>query len=170
MKHLARNTGKFEWYTPVQIVDAARCVMGGIDLDPASSELANQNVLADRFYTIADDGLQLDWRADRVWLNPPYARGVIDNWIDKLFYEVARGHIGQWMCLVNNATDTRWAQRLLSGSSAVCFLRGRVRFETPDGADGKAPLQGQMVVYGGMYGMPRKLDFRRVFETSGTVF
>jgi len=143
--HVANNSGDNEWYTPPEFIEAARLVMGSIDLDPASSEVANRTVGAERIYTAADDGLKLVWEG-RVWMNPPYEKGLIDRFAEKLRAEVAAGNVKEAVVLVNNATDTRWFATLCEVGSMLCFPTGRVRFYKPDGERG-APLQGQAVIY-----------------------
>lgn len=66
----------FEDYTAPRIVEPARAVLGRIDLDPASCELANSVVKAEFFWTLDDpDPLAKDceWGdgSTRVFLNPP---------------------------------------------------------------------------------------------------
>lgn len=72
------GTGENEWYTPAEHLERARQVLGSIDLDPASSDFAQQRVKAAQHFTIEDDGLKREW-AGRVWLNPPYAQPAISH-------------------------------------------------------------------------------------------
>jgi phage N-6-adenine-methyltransferase len=160
--HVSANSGENEWYTPPEYIEAARDVMGSIDLDPASCETAQANVKAKRFYTIDDDGLANKWTGN-VWLNPPYSKESIGQFAAKLVAE--SGRIQQAIVLVNNATDTAWFHELASVASAVCFLRGRVKFLDQTGRPANTPVQGQAVLYVG----PNVEHFRSRFSTFGLV-
>ena len=145
--HVGDNTGMPEWYTPPEILDAARRVLGAIELDPASSKIAQKNVRAKRFYTVEQDGLSKVWSGN-VWLNPPYTSGLVDAFVAKLCEHYASGDVPAALLLVNNATDTMWFQDAACRASAICFTCGRVKFLDQDGNPG-APLQGQAIVYYG---------------------
>jgi hypothetical protein len=74
-----------EWFTPRPLVEAARQVLGGIDLDPASHREANRIVRARRFYDERANGLRRPWFG-RVFVNPPgglvaeFWHRLIDSW------------------------------------------------------------------------------------------
>ncbi len=74
-RHLSESN---EWYTPKPIVDAGRSLMGGIDLDPASNEFANQVVGAKVILTASDNGFTRGWSyrslPTKVLHNPPGGR------------------------------------------------------------------------------------------------
>lgn len=159
---VSHNSGENEWYTPAPLIAAARAVMGGIDLDPASSEVANRTVQAARFFTAEDDGLAQEWPVGRIWMNPPYAKGLIEPFARRLADEVAGG--SDAIVLVNNATETEWFQVIGAACSAMCFPKARVRFLDPDGIPG-SPLQGQVVLYCG----PNAAAFEAAFRQFGLV-
>jgi hypothetical protein len=61
----------YEWITSRDLIDSAHLLMGGIDLDPASSVKANEYVNAKHFYTPKEDGLNdMDWFGN-VYVFPP---------------------------------------------------------------------------------------------------
>ena len=160
--HVANNSGNNEWYTPAQFIEAARSVLGGFDLDPASSEIANRTVKADRIFTAEDDGLKQEWPVGRIWMNPPYAQPLMGQFASKFAAEIRRGSEG--VVLVNNATETGWFQEIAAECSAICFPRARIKFLDPDGNPG-APLQGQAIIYCG----PDADAFEEAFHTFGLV-
>ncbi|MEK9721963.1 MAG: DNA N-6-adenine-methyltransferase [Rhodospirillaceae bacterium] len=144
--HVKHNSGNNEWYTPPNIIEAAREVFGGtIHLDPASSPVANQTVGAGVFFTKEDDGLTRDWRFyGNIWLNPPYSRDLFPAFVKKVVDEV-KGK-ARMLVLVNNGTETLAGQMLLGACDAVCFLHKRVRYLDETGKPKYTPLQGQMVL------------------------
>ena len=103
---------------------------GTIDIDPASSAIANKTVQAPEYYTKENSGLDVDWHGN-VWLNPPYAQPLISLFCEKLINSCET--INQACVLVNNATETGWGNSLLSGCDAVCFVKGRIKYIDEDG-------------------------------------
>lgn len=162
--HLSQQS--FEWYTPKKYVEAARRVMGEIDLDPASSEQANRIIRAKQFYDQTSDGLTQTWKARTIWLNPPYCKAGNtsnqDRWTAKLLAEYKAGHINEAIVLVTAAVETTWFHRLYQYS--LCFVKGRIAFTTPLGRRGSA-TKGSIFVYLGK----RKEIFYQVFRRFGAV-
>ena len=108
---------------------------------------------ADRFYSREDDGLAQPWVAKTVWLNPPYSAKGMERFVNKLEYEFKEARsFREALVITNNATETKWAQKLARMAHAVCFLSSRVAFKrinefgevwTPR----SGTLQGQMMWY-----------------------
>lgn len=149
-----------EWYTPGWVIEAARSVMGEIDLDPASCELAQETVQAGLYWTKQQDGCRAGWFG-RVWLNPPYSTPAA--FVDKLIDSYTAGDVKQACVLLNNSTETRWFQRLLARFPVV-FFNQRLAFWRHDHADVGA-RQGQAVFYLG----PEVERFCDIFGDHGIV-
>lgn len=147
-RNVLHSSESNEWYTPAQYVDAARELMGGIDLDPATSEQANATVKAKKIYTVDDDGFAKQWKGC-VWLNPPYGReeGEGSNqarWTQKLIDEYKAGRVIEAVLLVNAAPANKWFAPLWE--YLVCFTDHRIRFQSPIG-ESSQPTHSNALVY-----------------------
>ena len=161
---MASLGGVNDWYTPSKWIELARSAMGSIDVDPASHYVAQRTVQADDWYDQEQDGLKHDWPGN-VWLNPPYSRGLIDKFVDKLLDQFARGDTKQAIVLVDSRTDTQWFNKLCSMASAVAFTRGRVHFYN-ETVKSSSPVSGSAFVYLG----PRMQEFKLAFDSDCIVF
>lgn len=156
------SSNSVEWYTPSQYVEAAREVMGGIDLDPASCERANETVCAGRYFSEKEDGLQQEW-SGRVFLNPPYG-GLCPSFIRKLIEQFQARRVQQAIVLVNaHATDTSWFGLLWDYT--LCFTDHRIEFFAGTGARSTSSTNGNVFVYMGQHAE----RFREVFQQFGRI-
>ena len=156
-------TGDNEWYTPVQYIDAAREVMGEIDLDPATSEFGQGRIKAKKYYTVENDGLKQSW-CGKVWMNPPYSQPEIKYFISKLISELGAKNTKEAIVLTHNYTDTEWFHGLISVADCICFTKGRIKYEKHDGTIA-CPTQGAAFFYTGC----NEKKFREVFSRFGFV-
>jgi len=173
--HLSKTN---EHYTPAEYVQAARDVLGLIDLDPASCAVAQQTVKAERFFTKEENGLAHTW-VGSVWLNPPGGRlekgdpAAIEfgtksravAWWRKLATDFERCHVSEAIFLafnielLSNGQDP--SERFLSpaGANAICIPEKRIRFT------GSSPTHANAILY---LGKDATL-FSRVFSAFGSV-
>ena len=140
-----------EWYTPPQYIDSARKVLGSIDTDPASNDLAQSVVQATTYCTIDNPSLDCEWHGT-VWLNPPYSRGKLKPFTDKFIQEYEAGNISQGIVLTQSYTDTKWFHELMEWRTAVCFTKGRIKFYGREGTKHRtqhSPIAGSVFMYFG---------------------
>lgn len=135
-----------EWYTPPDIIERARAVLGGIDLDPASNDTAQQWIQAATYYT-AETLLQAPW-AGRVWLNPPFDNTA--DWVERLNACYTRGDVTAAILLVNSAPGYLWWENLWR-QRPVCLMRDRLRFYTPKAKPGGQAKKGTTIAYYGAH-------------------
>jgi ParB family chromosome partitioning protein len=116
-----------EWYSPPEVIEAARQAMGGIDLDPASCAVANQIVQADRFYSLKEDGLRQPWFG-RVWLNPPYAK-LAPRFVSRFAEQFRAGAVQQGVLLLGTHHETTdWFRALSRLGPIKCVPSRRLQF------------------------------------------
>ncbi len=91
------------------------------------------------------DGLTIDWNLSN-FVNPPYARYIIDKWIKKGFEEWKKGKTVVF--LIASRTDTQWWHNYIMKADEIRFVEGRLKF---DNYKCGAPFPSAVVVFRGQY-------------------
>lgn len=174
-----------DWYTEPKYIHAAREVMGGIDLDPASEAEANKVIQATTYYTKEQNGLLLPWKG-RIFLNPP--GGLVVEFWEKLMFSLAEPTMDEskvtefiWIGYSLEQLQTLQVCPRVPQDFSICTPKKRIAFVENDAKralrvqkclkDGKAfkektsPSHANYIVYSG----PNIAMFKAVFQKFGHV-
>lgn len=141
--HHTTEAGTDDWRTPRDFFEKLHREFGFV-LDAAASP---QNAMLPRYWTREDNALAQDWVGvgGAVWCNPPYGRDVLD-WLAKAFHAAQGG--STVVMLIFARTDTRWWHEYAMRAAEIRLVRGRLRFEKPDGTRGApAPVPSAVLVF-----------------------
>lgn len=184
------DSGNVEYYTPPNIIEAARKTLGVITLDPASSAVANARVRAIAYYSpeLGLDGLAEPWFGT-VWLNHPFSKGEkqckkicnkekcrerghhIDTdipgnaeWVNRLVTAYVTKEIESACCITWANMSEKWFSPLLEYPH--CIPYGRVHYYKPDGEQTNSANKGSVITYLGR-DIPA---FIQAFQAVGKVY
>jgi hypothetical protein len=157
------------WFTPAMYLDKAREVLRSIDLDPYSSKDANAVIRAKHFFTLQRRAPSAEkWpEVETCWMNPPYSGDIVFDAVNRFCDAFDLGKFCRGIVLVNNATETRFFQRLLATACAVCLTDHRIAFENKDGKRISGNTRGQAFLYFDRNNEPSV--FARAFGEFGAV-
>lgn len=83
------------------------------------------------------DGLEISWKGERVYCNPPYGR-VVKDWLDK----AKEADLAVY--LLPSRTDTAWWHDYALKADEIRFIRGRLKFGD---ATNSAPFPSVILVF-----------------------
>ena len=109
-----------DYYTPSWLFEDMAVTF---DLDVAAPPGGVPWIPANRFYTMADDGLSQPWEG-RVWMNPPYSEAT--PWVER-FVAHRNG-----IALLPIPNGPRWLEDMWNLSDGVMLMKGHTRFVRPN--------------------------------------
>lgn len=122
-----QTVGKSQTHlTPRWIIER----LGPFDLDPCAADPRPWDCAHDN-YVEADSGLSLQWHG-RVWLNPPFNRYEVGDWISRM------ARHGRGTALLHARTETDWFRPIWDYANAILFLSNRIKFCKADGTEHSA--------------------------------
>lgn len=127
-----------EWYTPKWLIDT----LGPFDLDPCSPKDRPYDT-ATVHWTKEQDGLFMPWGEGRVWLNPPYSRVLLRQFVVRMAQ-----HDNGIALLVNRTDNVLFQEVIFPTADSMLFMRHRVKFLRPDGTTGRPFFGNCLIAWG----------------------
>jgi hypothetical protein len=172
-----QDSGDTERYTPEHIMSLVQEFFSEIDLDPASTKLANKTVKAKRIITKKGDGLTKPWLAETLWLNHPFAKGenpCKPNCKKKICNDPSASNYRGHHISVRIPSNLDWIRKLLKEyelgnfkesinisfvnsseawnqllllNGTQCFIAKRLEYHSPTGKKSGGVTKGSMLTY-----------------------
>lgn len=164
-----------QWFTPIEIINRVKEVLGEINLDPASSIEANKRVGAQNIITVEQNSLISEWSGGSIFLNPPGGKlknksNMVLFW-QKLMEHKERGLLKEAIFLafsLEALQSTQGKDCSSIGEFTLCIPKKRIAFDKPDGTKGSVPSHSNVIVY--IPGTVNNRDkFVKAFETLGII-
>lgn len=149
--------------TPQPLLSLVYDCLGPLNLDPCSNSHLHPQVLADKYYTVLEDGLQHPWYGT-AFVNPPYT--YVSAWAHKFLDEYTAGHMTAGILLVAASVETRWYQTLGRSPALICHLNQRQWFDQSPGVPCKERARFPSVLF---YLGDQPARFRKVFDAVGFI-
>lgn len=105
---------------------------------------SSENAKVYPFLTKEQDSINHSWGDGPVWCNPPYGKEQI-KFIQKAADEQFERGVTSVLLVPARPDTSVWQDIIFKKASAVCFVRGRIKFE---GAEFSAPFPCALVVFG----------------------
>lgn len=102
-----KTSESVEHGTPQDLFDFLNRSFGPFTLDAAATE---ENAKCDVYYTKEHNGLIQSWSGQKVFVNPPYGKGVVEQWLGKMKFEAIYGV--EIVALLKSVTGNRWFHQL----------------------------------------------------------
>lgn len=126
-----------EWSTPMSVYKALDREFG-FTLDACATGLNRRCVRwCGPGSELSEDGLEFSWEKERVFVNPPYSRGSISSWVQKCCLESRLGSLV--VAILPARVNATWFHDYVYGRAELRFLRGRIKFEPPEGVSESSP-------------------------------
>lgn len=162
------------WYTPAEVIEMAREVLGEIDLDPACDAVANQTVRAT--YWRACQGEEWGkWPLyKRVWCNPPGGKNASTGASNqKTFWKSLMTYRSEGLLVhaiflafsVESLQTTQRDEQPAMMDFPICIPHKRIRFVSPTGKKNSPTHANALIYVPGT--IDRTDDFIRVFSALG---
>lgn len=158
--HAGLSCKSDQWFTPPEIIDRVRAVLGEIDLDPCGSTESNKLVQAKR--VITSNSLDTFWGdGQAVFCNPPSGKAISTNpayqglsnpvaFFKKLNVLMDGGYIRKYIYLGYSIEQIQYIQAKteIPSDALICFPKRRIRFVDQAG-NRNSPTHSNFILYRG---------------------
>lgn len=137
----AHSSNRHDWGTPKELFNELDKEFN-FTLDVCA---VSWNAKCQNYFSPEDDGLSSSWRGHTCFMNPPFGRAIRD-WIEKAYTEHIKYGITV-VAVIPARTDTTYWHDFIEGKAEVRFIKGRLKYETPNGPKDPAPFPSCIVVW-----------------------